>query len=120
MDEKIKHFRDLRVWQKGIEIVKEIYRITNHYPKVENYGLSSQMRRSAISIPSNRTEGFKRFHNKEFRQFLFIASGSAAELETQLFISKELKYIDENEYGQLIEKIDHLCRMLSQLITKLI
>ena len=75
MTEKIKNFQDLRIWQKGIEIVKDVYMITKKYPKEELYLLTSQMRRSAISIPSNIAEGFRRFHNREYKQFLYIALG---------------------------------------------
>ena len=71
MTEKIKNFQDLRIWQKGIEVVKDIYNLTKKFPKEELYGLTSQMRRSAISIPSNISEGFRRYHNKEYRQFLY-------------------------------------------------
>ncbi|OQY39541.1 hypothetical protein B6228_02970 [Candidatus Atribacteria bacterium 4572_76] len=73
MAEKIKNFQDLRIWQKGIEVVKDIYILTKKFPKEELYGLTSQMRRSAISIPSNIAEGFRRYHNKEYKQFLYIA-----------------------------------------------
>ena len=119
MEEKIKSFKDLRIWQKGIEIVSDIYILTKKFPKEELFSLTSQLRRSAISIPSNIAEGFKRFHNKEYRQFLFITLGSCAELETQIIIAKELKYIDENEVTKLVEKLDHICRMTSSLIKKL-
>ena len=96
MEEKIKSFKDLRIWQKGMEIITDIYTLTKKFPKEELFSLTSQLRRSAISIPSNIAEGFKRFHNKEYKQFLFIALGSCAELETQIIIAKELKYINEN------------------------
>ena len=119
MEEKIKSFKDLRIWQKGIEIVSDIYILTKNFPKEELFSLTSQLRRSAISIPSNIAEGFKRFHNKEYRQFLFITLGSCAELETQIIIAKGLKYINENEETKLVEKLDHICRMTSSLIKKL-
>ena len=82
MEEKIKSFKDLKIWQKGIEIVSDTYILTKKFPKEELFSLTSQLRRSAISIPSNIAEGFKRFHNKEYKQFLFITLGSCAELET--------------------------------------
>ena len=82
MTEKIKNFQDLRIWQIGIEVVKDIYVLTKKFPKEELYGLTSQMRRSAVSIPSNIAEGFRRYHNKEYKQFLYIVLGSCAELET--------------------------------------
>lgn len=119
MEEKIKSFKDLKIWQKGIEIVSDTYILTKKFPKEELFSLTSQLRRSAISIPSNIAEGFKRFHNKEYKQFLFIALGSCAELETQIIIAKELKYINENEEVKLVEKLDHVCRMTSNLIKKL-
>jgi len=119
MIEKIRNFRDLDVWKKGIEIVKDVYKTTDSFPKREFYGLASQMQRCSISIPSNIAEGFNRFHNKEYRQFLYIALGSCAELETQIEIAAELKYIDEQRKTYLLEKLDHESRMLRNLIKKL-
>lgn len=117
--EKIKNFRDLRIWQLGIEIVKEIYLLTSHFPKSELYGLTSQIRRSVISIPSNIAEGFRRYHNKEYRQFLYIALGSCAEVETQLTISYELNYINDEDKTKVLEKIDYISRMISNLIKRI-
>ena len=119
MIEKIRNFKDLDVWNKGIEIVKDVYKTTDSFPKREFYGLASQMRRCSISIPSNIAEGFNRFHNKEYRQFLYIALGSCAELETQIEIAGELRYVDEQRKAYLLEKLDHECRMLRNLIKKL-
>ena len=119
MEEKIKSFRDLKIWQKGIELVKEVYKITKNFPKEEQYGLSSQMRRAAVSIPSNVAEGFRRRHNKEYKQFLNISLGSSAELETQIVIAKELEYIEGSKEKELVELIDHISRMISNLIKKL-
>jgi len=109
----------LRIWQVGIEVVKDIYILTKKFPKEELYGLNSQMRRSAVSIPSNIAEGFRRYHNKEYKQFLYIALGSCAELETQIIIANELDYINETEKTELIEKIKYICRMTVKLINKL-
>ena len=81
--------------------------------------MTSQMRRSAISIPSNIAEGFKRYHDKEYKQFLYIALGSSAELETQLIISEELKYINKKEMERICEKLDHLSKMITVLMRKL-
>jgi len=103
--EKIKNFQDLRIWQIGIEVVKNIYILTKKFPKEELYGLTSQMRRSVVSIPSNIAEGFRRYHNKEYKQFLYTALGSCAELETQIIIANELDYINETNKSELIEKI---------------
>lgn len=119
MIEKITTYRQLNIWKKGIELVKEIYKLTEGFPKEEMYGLVAQMRRSAISIPSNVAEGFKRHHNKEYKQFLYITLGSCAELETQITISKELRYIQGNEESRLLEVLDHIGRMISNLIKKL-
>jgi len=115
MAEKINHFQELQIWRKGIELVKNIYSSTNNFPTSEIYGLVSQMRRSAVSIPSNIAEGFKRLHNNEFRQFLYITLGSCAELETQLVIANELKYINDKTREDNIEKINHISRMIYNL-----
>jgi len=72
MNEKIRSYRDLEIWKEGIELVKDIYRLTENFPKQEMYSLVSQMRRSALSIPSNVAEGFRRYHNKEYKQFLYV------------------------------------------------
>jgi len=79
---KIKSYRDLNIWKRSIKVVEDIYKITKNFPKEEIYGLTGQLRRSAVSIPSNIAEGFARFSNKEYRQFLFISLGSCAELST--------------------------------------
>jgi four helix bundle protein len=113
---KIKNFRDLEIWKLGMEIVVEVYADTKTFPKEELYGLVSQMRRSALSIPSNIAEGFNRYHNKEYRQFLYIAMGSCAELETQVEICLLLKHITQNRRDKLVEKLDHEARMLRNLI----
>lgn len=119
MKEKINHFQDLQIWRKGVDLVKSIYLLTNKFPNSETYGLVSQMRRSAVSIPSNIAEGFKRIHNNEFRQFLYITLGSCAELETQLVIANELTYITFEKRENNIEEINHISRMIYNLIKKL-
>lgn len=115
----IKSFRELEIWKKGIELVKEIYKMTAGFPKSELYGLTSQMRRCAVSIPSNVAEGFRRRHPKEFKRFLTIALGSSAELETQLVIAKELGYLEGEKESYFIEIIDHIDRMIVNLWKKL-
>lgn len=115
----IKSFKELDIWKKGIEIVKEIYQITANFPANELYGLTSQIRRSAISVPSNAAEGFRRRHTKEFKQFLNIALGSLAELETQIIIAKELNYLDDKKESCILEFIDHTNRMIVNLLKKL-
>jgi four helix bundle protein len=119
MEEKIKTFKDLRIWQKGIEIVNDIYRITKSFPKEELYGLTAQMRRCAVSIPSNIAEGFKRYHNKEYKQFLYIALGSCAELETQIIISKNLDYLKQEKTEKIYEDLSYISKMINVLIHKL-
>ena len=116
---KIRNFRDLDVWKMGKEIVLDVYRSTAAFPRGEAYGLAAQMRRASVSIPSNVAEGFNRFHNKEYRQFLFIALGSCAELETQVEISSDLGFVQPNIRDLIIEKLDHETRMLRNLLKKL-
>ena len=119
MSSKIKSFRDLDVWRLGKEIVLEVYRASKSFPKEEQYGLVTQMRRAAVSVPSNIAEGFIRLHNKEYRQFLYMALGSSAELETQLELSGDLGFLESDRKNQLLEKINHESRMLQNLIKKL-
>jgi four helix bundle protein len=116
---KIKSFKDLRIWQEGIKLVKEIYLLSKGFPKDEMYGLASQMRRCSVSIPSNIAEGFRSYHNKEYKQFLYISLGSCAELETQIIISHGLGYIKEESKKEIVEKIKYICKMTSRLIQKL-
>ena len=116
---KIKNFRDLDVWRLAIEIVEDSYKYTKSFPKEEIYGLVSQMRRAAVSIASNIAEGFNRYHNKEYRQFLYIALGSCAELETQIEVSVTLGYITQSGRDKISEKLDHESRMLRNLIKRL-
>ena len=119
MEQKIRNFRDLEVWKLGKVIVVDAYSMTKDFPKDELYGLVTQMRRSAVSIPSNIAEGFNRYHNKEYRQFLYIALGSCAELETHIEVSFDLKYIDQTTKDKILENLDHESRMLRNLIKKL-
>lgn len=93
---KTKSFKDLIVWQKAYKLVMEVYKLTKNFPKDEIYGLSQQMKRSAISIPSNIAEGYGRQYDKEYKQFLSIAYGSLCELETQYLISVDLDYNKNN------------------------
>ncbi len=116
---RVKDYKDLRVWQKGIEIVDKVYTITSDFPKDELYGLIGQMRRAAVSISSNIAEGFVRKHTKEYRQFLHISLGSSAELETQLVISSRRNYITNNKLQELSEYLNHEMRILVSLINKL-
>ena len=104
---KVKNFRGLKAWQTAYDLAIEIYLVTKKFPREELYGLVSQMRRAAISVTANIAEGFDRGGRSEFHQFLVIAKGSCAELRSQLYIAKDIGYIDEhtfNEvYGQILE-----------------
>jgi four helix bundle protein len=108
--------RNLDVWKKSIDFVTTIYKTTESFPKSEIYGLTSQIRRSAVSIPSNIAEGATRKSKIEFKQFLYIALSSAAELETQLIIANNLNYINEHEFESLLEKLYAISRMTQGLI----
>ena len=116
---KIKSFKDLKIWQKGIRLVEDVYNASRGFPKEEIYGLQSQMRRSAVSIPSNISEGFARLHNREYRNFLYISLGSCAELATQIIIASRLKYIADTKAETMLAAIDELSRMTMSLIKKL-
>ncbi len=117
--DKIKSFRELKIWSLGKDFVLEVYERTKMFPKDELFSLVPQMRRSAVSIPSNIAEGFSRYHNKEYRQFLFHALGSCSELETQIEICHDLKYIENQFKIRLIEKIQFESKMILNLIKKL-
>jgi four helix bundle protein len=110
---EFKTHKDLDVWKLGIELVKDVYVITKNFPRNEQYGLLSQMRKSAVSIPSNIAEGAARSSKREYVQFLYIALGSLSELETQLIIAKELNYTDDLT---CLKKISTLRRKLLNLI----
>lgn len=112
----VQSFRELIVWQKSLDLAKEIYSLTGKLPQEELYGLTSQLRRCAVSIPSNIAEGSKRGTTKDFIQFLRIANGSAAELETQLLLVNDLYRVD---YIHAKELLDEVQKMLMMLIKKL-
>ena len=97
--------KDLDIWKIGIELVAEVYRATGEFPREEVYGITSQLRRAAVSIPSNIAEGAARTSRKEFLQYLYIALGSLAELETQVVISQRLRLLQEDIHAELIEKL---------------
>ena len=104
--------RKLDVWKKSMTFVKDIYQATESFPKSEIYGLISQMRRAAVSIPSNLAEGAARKGKKEFKQYLNIAQGSISELDTQIELASMLKYIDENLYNNLMDGLNTISKML--------
>jgi four helix bundle protein len=113
------NFKELLVWQKSIDLVTEIYKITESFPKNEIYGLVSQIRRASVSIPSNIAEGNSRRSKPDYLQFLKIARGSCAEIETQLIISKNLNYLSEENYQKLNNNSIEISKMLNGLINSL-
>lgn len=117
--EKIISHKDLNVWKKAIELVVLVYQITQSFPKEEIYALTSQMRRSASSIPANIAEGSGRRNSGEFRQFLHIALGSASELETYLIISERLEYLNKEDVERITDLLNEVMKMLVGLIRKL-
>lgn len=112
----MRNYQDLDVWKKSIEYVTEIYRMTNCFPDSEKFGLTNQMRRAAISIPSNIAEGASRQYDKEYIQFVYVSLGSLNELNTQLIIASNLKYIDAVTNANMLEVSDNIGKMLSGLI----
>ncbi len=119
MKSKIKDFKDLIVWQKSMELVVEVYRLIKQLPKEELFALSNQIRRSAISIPSNIAEGQARNSTKEFIHFISIAKGSKSELETQLLLCQNLRYIDTEDLEKSFTLLNEIGKMLNVLQKKL-
>ena len=113
---KVRTHRDLDVWKEALALTKGIYSLTRDFPKEEIYGLTSQMRRAAVSVPSNIAEGAARGSRKDFIRFLYMAQGSLAELETQILLSRDLEFTDNDE---LEKDIDRVGRMLTALIKAL-
>ena len=107
--------KDLEVWKKSMELVIDIYKITQKFPDIEKFGLINQIRRAAVSVPSNIAEGCARNSDKDNLRFIDIACGSLAEIETQLLISVQLGYYEMNKAQLIIDKIDNIGRMLSGL-----
>lgn len=116
---KVLDFKDLIVWQKSMDLVEEVYEICSILPKDEIYSLSVQLKRSAVSIPSNIAEGHKRGHKKEYIHFLNIAIGSSAELYTQLLICNRVGYVSKLKIKKSLDLIDEISKMLSSIIKKL-
>ena len=116
---KTRGYKDLLVWQKGMLLVKGVYRLTLSFPSDEKFGLTSQMRRAAVSIPSNITEGQARRSTGEFIQFVSHAEGSVAELDTQLLIAVDLSYCSSSEAQALFDLLLELRKMLNSLRRKL-
>ena len=111
----INSFRDLRVWQAGMDLVEQVYRLTQMFPKHEVYGLTSQIQRAAVSVPSNIAEGHTREHSKEYLHHLSMAQASLAELETQLEIAARLRYLSPEQVSQALEQVASLGRQLYAL-----
>src|SRR5436305_818343 len=111
----LKSYRDLIVWQKAMDLVVEVYRSTGSFPREETYGLTSQVRRAAVSIPSNIAEGQCRHTTKEFLNFLSIAQGSLAEVETQLQIAHRLGYLDTDGTNTLLQRAAEVGRLINGL-----
>ncbi len=112
-------FRDLKVWQKAHTLTLQIYKLTKAFPKLELYGLVNQIRRSASSIPTNIAEGSVQSTDAQFARFLYIALGSATELDYQILLAHELEYINASKYQELSSEIDQIKKMLSAFVRKL-
>lgn len=115
----MRNFKELIVWQKSVDLVAEVYTITRGFPEEEKYALVNQMRRAAVSIPSNISEGHMRATKKDFKHFLTMARGSCAELETQFFIAEKLRYINLEKRDDILLRIEEVSKMLSSLSSKL-
>ena len=114
MDAELRTHKDLEVWKQSIDLVSTVYRISKTFPHEERYGLANQMRRAAVSIPSNIAEGAGRGSRKEFSQFLHIALGSLSEVETQIIIAKRLGYLDDS--GDIEEQIQTVRKLILCLV----
>ena len=115
----IRKYQNLKVWEKAAQLVLDVYALTNTFPKEELYGLSSQVRRAAVSIPSNIAEGSERKSDKDFIRFLRMASASLAEVETQLYIALKLNYSDDSAYSELLKASAEIGKMTHGLISGL-
>jgi four helix bundle protein len=113
----VQSYRNLVVWNKAMELVTEIYRMTQGFPKEELFGLTSQIRRAAVSVPSNIAEGKGRLSKGEFRQFLGNARGSLAELETQILIAQNLQYLHGAEVNRLLAMVEEVGKVLNGLLS---
>jgi len=116
----MKTYKDLTVWQKSVDLSVIIYKITENFPRSELYGLTSQIRRCSVSIPSNIAEGQRRGHKAEYVQFLRVAFGSGAELETQILIALKIDYLDKKKFDQINDLLQEVMKMLNKLISVLV
>jgi four helix bundle protein len=113
---KVESYQDLEVWKQTKDLVRLVYEITKNFPREEQYGLTNQIRRAAVSIPTNIAEGCGRNHTKDSIQFFFISRGSLYEVETQIFIARDLGFISDEEQGSIINKIKSCKRLLNGFI----
>jgi four helix bundle protein len=116
---RTRHFRDLQAWQKAMEVARLVYRVTETLPKTEVYGLQAQMRRAAVSVPSNIAEGHGRLDDGHFRQFLANSRGSLFELQTQLELAGDLKLISEGDAKALMNACEEVARLINGLVSVL-
>lgn len=116
---KLQSFRELIVWQKALKLAIEVYQISKNFPKEELYGLTSQIRRAAFSIPANIAEGYARQHLGEYLQFLGIAFGSGAELETGLIMAKEIGILAQKDFERLLGLLNEVMKMINALMNSL-
>lgn len=117
--DEIKSFRDLKVWTRGMDLVRAIYTLSRTFPREERFGLTSQLRRAAVSVPANISEGHSRVHRGDYLRFLSIARGSLAEIHTLVLISGDLNYCPAKELSPIVKQIDELGRMLTSLFQRL-
>jgi four helix bundle protein len=115
----MKTFRDLKVWQKAHELVLEVYKLTKNFPTEEKYGLVSQLRRSAASVPTNIVEGFKRRSDKDYARFINIAEGSLEETKYHIILAHDLGYLKQDDYDNLTKLGDEVGKMLNGMYKKL-
>ncbi len=115
----MQHFRNLKVWQRSHQLVLDLYKLTTSFPKDERFGLISQLRRSAASVPTNIAEGAKRYGQQDFARFLNIAEGSLSETEYLIVLSSDLGYLPSTRTNDLLEEISEIARMLNSLRAKI-
>jgi len=116
---KVRNFIDLRVWQEAIDLAEVVYRLTWTFPRQEQYGLSSQLQRCAVSVPSNIAEGHVRNQTGDYLRFLAIARGSAAEVKTQILLAVRLKYLDQRKGQEVVQRVDELLKQITALRTSI-
>jgi four helix bundle protein len=112
-------YQDLLVWQRSMDLVERVYRLTANFPRSEEWGLTAQMRRAVISVPSNIAEGYGRQATGDYRHHLSIGRGSLLELETQVLLGKRLEYLQSSDADSVISEIEQISKMLATLISKL-